>query len=163
MQCSNFTGALRVLAHCTGRNDELLVSGERRLLELPAQATKDGQPLSRRMLKGRHTKTVAPTTVMINALFEKALDTRDWRRQNRAIAIAKELGFLENLSKLGSDEASSKFKAHLLNVMGKLSDRSPVSTELQPLYRRICEDLGTREVVSRKIPENVPPKGYRKR
>jgi len=155
MQCSSYAGCLRILAHCTGKNEELLVDGERRLLEqreVAAEKSEDKPPqaLSRRMLKGAHTKAVAPTLAMLDALFQKAIETRDRRRLDRSITIAEKLGFLdlEDPQKLDASRTSTSFRTNLYQVADKLKSHPSVPQNRQAQFSKICDFLRSNGVAS---------------
>jgi hypothetical protein len=66
----------------SGKEDELLIKSEARLL-----GTEDDSEMSKRMVKGYHTKKVTPPPSLLLELLETAKSTKDWRRLDRALKV----------------------------------------------------------------------------
>ena len=163
MRQSSYVPALRMLAHMSGKNDALLEASEKRLLGLPllpkevsASVADDhaGQATaaSKRALKGYHTKHIEPDARCLSILLEKALETRDWRRLDRALRVALTFACTRDIgSKFGSaasapaaagaqsavapTEGEQAFVAAAEKILEKLTDNRQIPDEARQFWR----------------------------
>ena len=161
MRQSSYVPALRMLAHMTGKNDKILEPSEKRLLGLPLPSKEASASVadiqadqataaSKRALKGYHTKHIEPDARCLSILLEKALETRDWRRLNRALRVALTFACTRDIgSKFGpaaparagtqsavaATEGEQAFVAAAEKILEKLTDNRQISDEAREYWR----------------------------